>query len=107
MANEKNTVPHRDGNQPDDLLACCGVEPRQGWSSMGQFVWCDRCGYKMHSSTLDQWELGDQWNTEQRENPRPLTDEQAQKWCDAEDASRAEKDLKYIYGFAGNEENNG
>ena len=100
MANEKNTVAHRDGNHPEDLLACCGIDPRQGWSFMGSFIWCDRCGYKMHSRTLDQWELGEKWNTEQRENPRPLTDEEFIKWDDAENASRAEKDLKYIYGFA-------
>ena len=90
MANEKNTVKYRDGNQPDGLLPCCGIDPRQGWSFMGSFVWCNRCGYKMHSSTLDQW------NKEQRENPRPLTDEQARKWGDAEDASRAAKDLRFL-----------
>tara|TARA_B110000263_G_C15173754_1_gene448177 strand:- start:89 stop:397 length:309 start_codon:yes stop_codon:yes gene_type:complete len=93
MANEKNTVNYCDGNSPEDLTPCCGEQPRQGWSFMGSFIWCNQCGEKMHSSTLDQWELGEKWNTEQRENPRPLTDEQARKWSDAENASRAAKDL--------------
>ena len=73
MANEKNTVPHRDGNQPEDLTACCGEQPRQGWSFMGSFIWCNQCGDKMHSSTLDQWELGEKWNDEHAETPEAKT----------------------------------
>jgi len=62
MANEKNTVPHRDGNQPEDLTPCCGEQPRQGWSFMGSFIWCNQCGDKIHSEILNQFELGDFWN---------------------------------------------
>lgn len=70
MANEKNTVPHRDGNQPEDLLHCCGEQPRQGWSSMGSFIWCNHCGNKISSQILDQYELGDMWNERQEDNPQ-------------------------------------
>jgi len=62
MANENNTVPHRDGNQPEDLTPCCGEQPRQGWSFMGSFIWCNQCGDKIHSEILNQFELGDFWN---------------------------------------------
>mgnify|MGYP003626830107 FL=1 len=73
MANEKNTVNYRDGNQPEDLTACCGEQPRQGWSFMGSFIWCNQCGEKMHSSTLNQWELGEKWNDEHTETPEAET----------------------------------
>ena len=73
MANEKNTVNYRDGNQPEDLTPCCGEQPRQGWSFMGSFIWCNRCGYKMHSSTLDQWELGEKWNEQKEDKPEAKT----------------------------------
>ena len=79
MANEKNAVNYRDGNQPEDLTPCCGEQPRQGWSFMGSFIWCNQCGDKIHSSTLDQWELGEKWNDEHAETPQPLSEAQAAK----------------------------
>jgi len=65
MANEKNTVPHREGKDAENLLPCCGEKPRQGWSFMGNFIWCDKCRNKLHSVIFDSFELGDQWNEQQ------------------------------------------
>jgi len=62
MADEQNAVKYRNGNSPEILLMCCDEQPRQGWSFMGSFIWCNHCGNKIHSRILDQWELGDMWN---------------------------------------------
>ena len=97
MANEKNTVKHRDGNEPE-CLPCCGEEPQQGWSPVGNFIWCELCRNKMYSDLYDQFELGEQWNEKQAETPQPLSEAQAKKWSDAENASRAAKDLNWLSG---------
>ena len=68
MANEKNTVPHREGNAPTNLIPCCDDAPRQGWSFMGSFIWCNHCGDKIHSELLNAYELGEFWNERKKGN---------------------------------------
>lgn len=97
MANEKNAVRHKGGNQPE-CFPCCGEEPQQGWSPLGNFIWCELCGNKMYSDLYNQWELGEQWNEKQSETPQPLSEAQAKIWSDAESRSRADKDLKITSG---------
>lgn len=114
QANFKNTVPRKYGNEYEFPLRCkhCSEVPKQGWSFMGSFIWCENeeCNNRLYSDVATANQLGQWWDMVQTGRCSPatfpkqlwddveLTDEQATKWSDAENASRAEKDLTFSDG---------
>lgn len=71
MVNTKNLAPHKEGNAPD-VLPCpaCNAKALQGWGILGAVVYCgnDKCGIMLGPAlnSLDQWALGDLWNSLER-----------------------------------------
>lgn len=87
MANFKNTVPRKYGNEYEFPARCkhCAEVPKQGWSFMGSFIWCenDECNNRLHSEVATTNQLGQWWDMVQAGKCSPSTFPK-QLWDDVE-----------------------
>ncbi len=77
MANFQNAVPRKYGNEYEFPVRCrhCSEVPKQGWSFMGSFIWCenDKCNNRLHSPDATADQLGQWWDMVQEGKCSPST----------------------------------
>lgn len=77
MANFQNTVRRKYGNEYEFPVRCrhCSEVPKQGWSFMGSFIWCenDECNNRLHSPDATANQLGQWWDMVQEGKCSPST----------------------------------